>query len=518
MSAERDGVLLIDRVPRSAGVLDGHVEAALSETDAIAATRPRGPLRPAEMISARSRHGRRRGAHAFRIVDIAAVVASTGVTSAVALSGSLFATTVGSAIPYVVGATCVIWSLASLGGYHLSKHERLLPHLSRVVFAVVLAAAGALASRTITPDDDPTVTAVAAWAVACAAVLIASHLMWWLLVRRWRTTGRLTPNIVIVGATAHAEGLIGDALQRRDMHVLGIFDDRGERSPLAVLGVPVLGTTDDMLNHKIIPFVDLIVVAVDPTATARVRQITSRLAVLPNQITLVVDRTDDRGRATAIAHLADAPLAPLRPVDEERRAFAKRMQDLIVGVPLAILAAPVVGLIALAVRLDSRGPVFFRQRRHGFNNEEIVVWKFRTMRHEAADQRAEQQVTANDSRVTRVGRLLRSASLDEIPQLINVLKGEMSLVGPRPHAIGMKTGEVESAKLVAEYAHRHRIKPGMTGWAAIKGSRGPLHAAVDVSRRVELDIDYIDRHSLWLDLWIMAVTVPGMLGDRATIR
>src|SRR5690606_25342405 len=136
--------------------------------------------------------------------------------------------------------------------------------------------------------------------------------------------------------------------------------------------------------------------------------------------------------------------------------------------------------------------VFFRQRRHGFNNEEILVWKFRSMRHEAADARAERQVTADDDRVTRVGRFLRRTSLDELPQLINVVRGEMSLVGPRPHAVGMKTGETESGRLVSEYAWRHRMKPGMTGWAAVNGSRGQLHTAADVRRRVQLDIDYID--------------------------
>ena len=147
-----------------------------------------------------------------------------------------------------------------------------------------------------------------------------------------------------------------------------------------------------------------------------------------------------------------------------------------------------------------------------------MVWKFRSMRHEAADPTASRQVTANDDRVTRVGRFIRKTSLDELPQLFNVLRGEMSLVGPRPHAIGMKTGQVESARLVAEYAHRHRIKPGMTGWAAVKGSRGPLHTAADVRTRVRLDIEYIERQSLWLDLWIMLVTVPVLLGDPAAQR
>jgi lipopolysaccharide/colanic/teichoic acid biosynthesis glycosyltransferase len=120
--------------------------------------------------------------------------------------------------------------------------------------------------------------------------------------------------------------------------------------------------------------------------------------------------------------------------------------------------------------------------------------------------------------VTRVGRIIRRTSLDELPQLINVLKGEMSLVGPRPHAVGMKTGDTQSAKLVAEYAHRHRMKPGMTGWAAIKGSRGPVDTPELVRRRVALDIEYIERQSLMLDLMIMALTIPCLLGDDDTVR
>ena len=146
------------------------------------------------------------------------------------------------------------------------------------------------------------------------------------------------------------------------------------------------------------------------------------------------------------------------------------------------------------------------------------MWKFRSMRNEARDERAERQVTADDDRVTRVGRILRKTSLDELPQLVNVLRGEMSLVGPRPHAIGMKTGDTEAALLVADYAKRHRMKPGMTGLAAVRGSRGPLHTAADVRHRVALDIEYIERQTFWLDLEILARTVPSVFGDRSAIR
>jgi len=200
------------------------------------------------------------------------------------------------------------------------------------------------------------------------------------------------------------------------------------------------------------------------------------------------------------------------------RVAAKRAQDLVVGTIALVLLAPVMLLTALAVKLDSPGPVFFRQRRHGFHNEEILVWKFRSMRREAADASAARQVAADDDRVTRVGRIIRRTSLDELPQLFNVLKGEMSLVGPRPHAIGMKTGDIESAALVAYYAHRHRMKPGMTGWAAIHGSRGPVDTPELVRERVRLDVEYIERQSFRLDLYIMLMTVPCLLGDTEVAR
>jgi exopolysaccharide biosynthesis polyprenyl glycosylphosphotransferase len=340
-----------------------------------------------------------------------------------------------------------------------------------------------------------------------------------MIVARWRSLGFLTPNVVIVGATSRAEELITTALDRRDINVLGLFDDRAERAPSAVLGVPVLGTTGSMHGHRVMPYVDLVVVTIDQAAVARVREIMERLSRLPNTVTLWFDDPATGRRAAAIDHIADAPLAPLHPATSaERKTFAKRIQDLVIGVPALMLFAPLMMVIALAVRIDSRGPVFFRQRREGFNNEVISVWKFRTMRHSAADPRCEQQVRPDDDRVTRVGRVLRATSLDELPQLFNVIAGEMSLVGPRPHAVGMKTGDVESAKLVAEYAHRHRIKPGMTGWAAVNGSRGPLHEADDVSRRVEFDVSYIERQSFWFDVWILLRTVPSLLGDRQSVR
>lgn len=479
----------------------------------------RGPFRPEVWLNTRQRHAVRLTSHYFRLIDIAAVLALAATGVAFAAEGGLLQATLAEVLPFACGAGVLLAMMRSLGLYRFDQKQTLFRHGGAVLAVAAVAAALSLGVAWLLGAGITTLSRTALWLAASTMLLVGLHVLWMTTLSRWRASGVLTPNIVVVGATRHAERLIKDALKRRDINVLGVFDDRLARSPDSVAGVPVLGDAEALLSHRMTPYVDRIVVAIDPKAQARVRELTSRLGALPNEVMLLVDPQDDEERFTALNKLARTPLASLEaPSDPDRRAFNKRLQDILIGSLALVLLSPVIGLAALAVKLDSPGPIFFRQRRHGFNHEEIVVWKFRSMRTEAADATASKQVTAGDDRVTRVGRFLRSTSLDELPQLINVLKGEMSLVGPRPHAIGMKTGDVESARLVADYAHRHRIKPGMTGWAAIHGSRGPLDSAHDVRRRVQLDVDYIERQSFWLDLRIMALTVPVLLGDRLAVR
>lgn len=479
----------------------------------------RGPFRPEVWLNARQRHASRLAAHYFRAFDALAVVGVTLLCAWAASPGALLAAPLSHLLPFVLGAATVLGLMGSLGRYRFAGGQKAARHLASVAAIVAAGAVVALVSGWVMQGPTAQWSAWLVWAGLVLISLYALHMGWSDMVARWRASGALTPNIVLVGATRHAETLIREALKRRDLNVLGIFDDRLARSPRAIEGVPVLGTAADLLTHKMTPYVDRIVLAIDPRAEARVRELNAALRTLPHEVTLLVEPKDAAETRTALDRLAAAPLADVQgPVDDDRRAFNKRLQDMVLGLTALVLLAPVMGLIALAIRLDSPGPIFFRQRRHGFNHEEIVVWKFRSMRPEAADATASRQVTHDDDRVTRIGRFIRKTSLDELPQLLNVIAGEMSLVGPRPHAIGMKTGHVESARLVAEYAHRHRIKPGMTGWAAVNGSRGPLHTAQDVRRRVRLDIDYVERQSLWMDLWIMAVTVPVLLGDRSAVR
>ena len=188
-------------------------------------------------------------------------------------------------------------------------------------------------------------------------------------------------------------------------------------------------------------------------------------------------------------------------------AVVKSIEDyLLAGIGLAVAAAPM-ALIALAIKLDSPGPVFFRQRRTGFNNTHFYVLKFRTMYNDALDHTVKKQVSAGDARVTRVGAILRRTSLDELPQILNVLRGEMSFIGPRPHAPGTRAGGRPFEEVAVRYAARHRVKPGLTGLAQVRGWRGPTETEEKLIRRVESDLEYIDTWSPWLDLTILVRTL-----------
>ena len=477
----------------------------------------RGPLRPEQLSSSRARMDGRTCERTFRFVDAALVSLVALAVSPLSMPAGLLRAPVGAVAPYLLDAALLVWALRACGAYRFEKREGLSGHLLRTALAFLPPLAVTMLVLAHRPFSAGAAQLYLWLGCSFSAVYLA-HLLWWRLVARWRAEGRLTRNIVVVGATKNAERLIQTLLESREVNVLGVFDDRLARAPRDVKGVPVLGDTQSLAAHRLIPYVDRIVVTVPASAQGRVRQIIERLRVLPNPVCLLLEFEAERAGA-AVERLARSPLTPLagQPQDEAR-AFWKRVQDLVIGGVALAVAAPLMLALALVIRLDSPGPILFRQRRHGFNNEEIVVWKFRSMRHQLAQDSSMRQVSADDDRITRVGRILRKCSLDELPQLINVMRGEMSLVGPRPHAIGMKTGEVDSARLVAEYAHRHRIKPGVTGWAAIHGSRGPVDTVEAVRRRVELDVEYIERQSFWLDLYILVMTLPCLLGDRAAVR
>lgn len=469
----------------------------------------RGPLRPKQLRPVRSRISGGNLARLFQAGDAAAFALA-----------SLVATRL-TPLPEIMwlGAPFLaVILLVSTGAYTMNSRERIRRRFGRPLLSAAAAGGGAGAVCGVL---DPTFPALgpACWVTVAALALLATHLAWGAIVADLRGKGLLTPNLIIVGGTPAAQRLIRRAIRTRDVNILGVFDDRRDRVGPAVGGVPVLGRTSDIIDHRILPYVDRIVISVPPRASGRVAQLLQSLAPVPNPISLLVEDTDDDIETKAVGRLADFDLMQVAGAAEPTGYLMwKRALDLTLSVLGVIALAPLLATIAIAIKLDSPGPVFFRQRRHGYLNEEFLVWKFRSMRVEATDHRAARQVTADDDRITRVGRFIRRTSLDELPQIFNIISGEMSIVGPRPHAIGMLTGGAEASKLVETYAHRHRIKPGLTGWAAVNGSRGPVDTPEAVRRRVALDLEYVERRSLWLDIAIILRTAPCLLGDADTVR
>jgi len=254
--------------------------------------------------------------------------------------------------------------------------------------------------------------------------------------------------------------------------------------------------------------VDLLLIALPEAASRSIAAILRIMAGVSLDIWLAPDIArlyEAPARLSSVVglpflHLQERPMAGFA-------AVGKRAEDLLIGLSLLVLAAPLMLGIALAVRLSSPGPALFVQPRRGLNRRIIRVRKFRTMRAEAADDRGARQAVANDDRVTPLGRFLRRTSLDELPQLLNVVEGSMSLVGPRPHALGTAAAGQPFAEAAADYASRHRVKPGMTGWAQVCGWRGETDTVEKLRRRVEHDLFYITHWSLGFDLRILALTL-----------
>jgi exopolysaccharide biosynthesis polyprenyl glycosylphosphotransferase len=216
-----------------------------------------------------------------------------------------------------------------------------------------------------------------------------------------------------------------------------------------------------------------------------------------------------------VSHLAG--LTFLNVIDRPLRDWnwiAKVIEDRVLSALILALISPLLLAVAILIKLDSPGPVFFRQKRYGFNNDLIEVLKFRTMHHAAADVNAEQLTRRNDPRITRIGSFLRRTSIDELPQFLNVLRGEMSIVGPRPHALKAKAGTLLYQEAVKYYDARHRMKPGITGWAQVNGWRGETDTIEQIRKRVEHDLYYIENWSVSLDLRIIAQTIFGGFTGR----
>jgi Undecaprenyl-phosphate glucose phosphotransferase len=415
------------------------------------------------------------------------------------------------AIPLVAGGALAIIGIQMADGYTIGALRHSVTTLGRVYVAwSAVFAIFAVAAFLAKIGDVYSRVWVGSWFIAGLVFLTASRLALAALVGQWTARGLLERRAVIVGGGQTAEELIR-ALEHEDdndIRICGIFDDRqDDRSPPIVAGIQKLGTISELVDFGRIARIDLLIVSLPITAENRLLEMLRHLWVLPVDIRLSAHTNKLRFRPRSYSFIGAVPFLDVfdKPITDWDYLL-KRVFDLVFASLALVLLSPLMLATAIAVRLESPGPVIFRQKRYGFNNEVIEVLKFRSMYHQFADPEAKRVVTRNDTRVTRVGRFIRKASIDELPQLFNVLRGELSLVGPRPHAVNAHTSERLFEQVVDGYFARHRVKPGVTGWAQINGWRGEIDTPEKIRRRVEYDLYYIENWSVLFDLKICLLT------------
>lgn len=356
------------------------------------------------------------------------------------------------------------------------------------------------------------------WLIVATATAKACRLLVASVVRHNVGAAYLQRPTVVVGnneaALALARGVTFD--ETSPYRLVGFFDDgQGRHGPLTGV-LPYLGTLD-AVSAFAERYEELdVFLAVPWTAGSRILQLVEQLRFMPATIRLIPDLPGFAG-LNAAAAAAAAKLTPILhtpPLPPYQRVI-KTATDLGLGAIVLLLLTPILLGTALAIRLDSPGSVIFRQPRRGQFGRLFSIYKFRSLHTAKADANADTLVTKGDSRVTRVGRFIRKYSIDELPQIINVLKGDMSLVGPRPHAIMAKADGKLYGDVVPNYSLRYRVKPGMTGWAQVNGWRGETDTEEKLRKRVEFDFYYISHWSWRLDLKILLRTVPAMLFPSA---
>lgn len=342
-------------------------------------------------------------------------------------------------------------------------------------------------------------------AMAVTGFIIFTRFVWWTVCKSLVADGFCLARMMVLGSHASEARVLAAEIDRRSH---GFF------RPAACAAIPAtldhawsLGIEDAIRAEKI----DYVVVVVPREQSDALWPILGLLAALRCDVAVVDEAGTVRRQCSRRFHLPEMarPMPPLTGAE----VALKRCADLAIASAALVLTAPILFALCLLIKLDSPGPVLFRQRRVGKDELGFDILKFRTMYHEPGSTGVAIQTCRNDRRVTRIGAHLRRTSLDELPQLINVLRGNMSIVGPRPHATGMTVAGEALDSLVSNYTTRHRMKPGITGWAQVNGCRGELINGRALRRRVALDCHYIDNWSLAMDIRIILRTAGLMIRD-----
>lgn len=466
--------------------------------------------------SARSRLSRRVAMDIVGVLDVVAIVVGAILPAWIyAGVGGLEIETVTVVKSALVTSMLFFVCMQTWNMYDITRLNDLPVYPLRMLAAILLATFGALGLGVpFTVAEIHLWVWYAAWISASFVAILSTRLICRWVLASMTKAGVFDMRVAVFGAGEIARR-VQDHLKTENAGVrfVGVYDDRPV-DRLDAAGLHLKGRLEDLMAAGRRGEFDQIVVALPQSADRRMANIANQLQQLPVSIHMVTHISSDLvegGPAHKVSAIGSVGLLDVKdkPLDDWA-PLVKRVEDVVLGSILLVVTLPLMALIALAIKLESSGPVLFRQRRRGLNLAVIDVLKFRTMRV-MEDGSAIEQAHAEDPRVTRVGRFLRSTSLDELPQLFNVLQGSMSLVGPRPHALAH---DQQWCELVKSYGVRHQIKPGITGLAQVEGFRGEINTENDIAARVAQDVAYIRNWSLGLDLKIILRTIGAVLSRK----
>jgi Undecaprenyl-phosphate glucose phosphotransferase len=419
----------------------------------------------------------------------------------------------------LIGALCYAGLAEMVGAYDIDARFSMRVGWTRVVTAWVATGMFMMTlGFLLKVSEDFSRGWAVAWFTVGGAGLIAVRTFGTVWLNHLKRRGVLNHRVAIFGAGSQGDRLAKYILgnEKLTIDLVGFFDDRmPERLPPREVGLPMYGNLGDLIARIRRGEVDQVIVALPWSAEKRLQEVVSELAITPVRIRLAPDLATFAFSQRPVVLLGDLPVMTLfeRPISGLDQ-LTKRAEDLLIGALALILLAPLLVMVAIAIKLDSPGPIFFLQDREGFNNHRFRIWKFRSMRADRCEGDGITQARKGDARVTRVGKLIRKTSIDELPQLFNVMRGEMSLVGPRPHAPSTKAGDRVFSDVVSHYAARHKVKPGMTGWAQVNGWRGETDTEDKLLKRLEHDLYYIENWSVMLDFYIMLRTIATLFFQR----
>ena len=350
-------------------------------------------------------------------------------------------------------------------------------------------------------------------------MLFLSRITFRRLAWRLMDAGHIGQRIAIYGAGKAMVTRVIELLEIEQLphvKIIGFSDDRGARADASSIdGIKYLGGFDQLLALAQAGKLDQVILALPQVNQERLDLIAEQLSAAAIDVCILPRESLELRTSYRVNFLGSLPVfsvwqQPVRDID----GVIKALQDRALACIGIVLLSPLLVLTAIAIKLETKGPVIFVQKRFGFNNSEIGVFKFRSMRTDLQDISGAQRTTKDDPRVTWVGKIIRRTSIDELPQLFNVLRGEMSIVGPRPHATQMRVGDKYYFDAVKGYAARHRVKPGITGLAQIRGLRGEIATVERAKKRVEYDVYYIENWSPLLDIRIILETVLKIAWDK----